>query len=185
MAKENWTINGYEFMSQQEYEKAKKEGESVLYIKAHTNMENKQQVLQIYNKAVEQKMFKTIIGYEFLHQLYAYIVKNKIIEPKYIKPIPVCEKIEKSQLAEGVEEANKLAQQYRVLYENCKQEKRNLKIICFSLVILIFAMVFMVWTNYSTYDEDAILDTYSSWEAQLQEREQAILEKEQALGIKE
>lgn len=184
MSEEKWTINGYKFSTKKEYDAAKKEAESVLYIKSHTNMENKQQVLQIYNKAVEQKMFKTIIGYEFLRYLYGYIVKNKIVEAGYIKPIPIYKAEEKKPVTEDTEEANKLVEQYRTLYENCKHEKRNCIIVSVSLVVLVIAMVLLVYTNYRTYDEDAILDRYSGWEAELEEREQAILQKEQELGIK-
>ena len=41
---EKWILSGYEFESKAEYEKAKKEAESVLYIKSCTDMTDMQQV---------------------------------------------------------------------------------------------------------------------------------------------
>ncbi len=182
---EKWILSGYEFESKAEYEKAKKEAESVLYIKSCTDMTDMQQVLKIYNKAADRKMFHTIIGYEFMHQLYALLIKNKVMEAEYIKTIPVTYSTEKNTLPEDVESANKLSEQFRVLYEDAKAKIKQLKIVSGFLVGLIVAMIAMVYLNYRTYDEDAVLDKYSAWEAELEEREATIKEKEKQWNIGE
>ena len=182
MAEKKWTISGYQFATQEDYEKAKKEGESVVYIKAHTDMTDKQQVLKVYNKAVDKKMFQTVIGYEFLHQLYAFILKNNVVEQEYIKNIPVRKQIEEKNLPEDVEKANALAEQYRVLYEDTKEKKKRSKIVNVFLILLIVIMIGMVYYNYDSYNEEAVLDKYATWEAELEEREAAVKEKEEALS---
>lgn len=183
MAEEKWIISGYEFATKGDYEKAKKEAESVMYIKAHTDMTDTQQVLKIYNKASDMKMFQTVVGYEFMHQLYAILVKKKVMEPEYLKTIPVCKQAKERDLPEDVESANRLSEQYRVLYEDSKEKRKQQKIIIVFLILLIGAMVAMVYFNYNTYDENEVLDKYSTWEAELEEREAALKEKEEALGI--
>ena len=179
MANEKWIVNGYEFATREDYDKAKKEAESIVYIKAHTNMKDKQQILKIYNKASENKMFHTVIGYDFMHQLYLYLIKNEVMEKQYIKTIPVDKTASQRELPEDVEAANKLAEQYRVLYQDSKDKGKLQKIIICFLGGLILLMMVMVYFNYRTYDEDAVLDKYSAWEEELKERENAVTEKEQ------
>lgn len=74
---------------------------------------------------------------------------------------------------------NKLAEQYRVLYQDSKDKGKLQKIIICFLGGLILLMMVMVYFNYRTYDEDAVLDKYSAWEEELKERENAVTEKEQ------
>lgn len=179
MEDEKWIVNGYEFATREDYDKAKKEAESIVYIKAHTNMKDKQQILKIYNKASENKMFHTVIGYDFMHQLYLYLIKNEVMEKQYIKTIPVDKTASQRELPEDVEAANKLAEQYRVLYQDSKDKGKLQKIIICFLGGLILLMMVMVYFNYRTYDEDAVLDKYSAWEEELKERENAVTEKEQ------
>lgn len=185
MANEKWIISGYEFANREDYEKAKKEAESVMYIKAHTDMTDSQQVLKVYNKASDMKMFQTVMGYEFMHQMYTILVKKKVMEPQYLKTIPVRKQAKEQELPEDVESANRLSEQYRVLYEDSKEKRKRQKIIIVFLVLLIGLMVAMVYLNYNTYDENEVLDKYSTWEAELEEREAAVREKEQELGIKD
>ena len=183
MEKEKWSLNGYAFSTKEDFEKAKKEAESIMYIKAHVNMQNSQQVLKLYNKAVDTKMFHTVIGYEFLHQLYTYLIKNKVIEVEYIKNIPVRKQIVDTEVPEDLEAANKKAEQFRLLYEDAVEKRKQRNIIIGFLVFLICLMIAMVYFNYKSYDENQILDKYSAWEAELEEREQEIEKKEERLGI--
>lgn len=183
MAEDKWIINGYEFAAKDDYEQAKKEAESVVYIKAHTDMTDAQQVLKLYNKASDMKMFQTVIGYEFMHQLYAVLVKKNVMEPEYLKTIPVRKQARGQELPEDVESANRLSEQYRVLYEDSKEKRKQQKIVIVFLFLLIGVMVTMVYFNYNTYDENEVLDKYSTWEAELEEREAAVKEKERKLGI--
>lgn len=184
MAENNWVISGYRFATEADYEKAKREGESILYIKAHTDMTNFQQVLKVYNKAVDTNMFQTVLGYEFLHHLYAIIVKNQVVEPEYLKPIPIRKQIEEKEVPKDIEEANQLAEQYRRLYEDAAEKKKRTGIVSGFLVLLIVIMVTMVYVHYNSNSEEAILDKYAAWEAELEEREDAVKEKEEQLQKK-
>ncbi|MBQ1689337.1 MAG: hypothetical protein II073_08675 [Lachnospiraceae bacterium] len=183
MTEKKWFIAGYVFQSEEAYRIAKQESESIIYIKSHTNLQDMKQVLKLYNKAVEGNMFQTVIGYEFLHQLYAILVKNKVMEPQYLRPIAVRFQPQREALPEDIQAANKRGEQYRYLYENALVQRRNSRIVTTFLAGLILAMIVMVYFNYRTYDENAILDKYASWEQKLEEREQAVREKEKALHI--
>ena len=121
--------------------------------------------------------------YEFLHQLYTYLTKNKVIEVEYIKNIPVRKQIVDTEVPEDLEAANKKAEQFRLLYEDAVEKRKQRNIIIGFLVFLICLMIAMVYFNYKSYDENQILDKYSAWEAELEEREQEIEKKEERLGI--
>ncbi|MCI8407826.1 MAG: hypothetical protein HFJ09_00940 [Lachnospiraceae bacterium] len=183
MAEEKWEVAGYIFTSKQDYEKAKKEADSIAYIKERTNWKDKQQLLKLYNKAVDCKMFQTVLGYEFMHQLQSMVAKSGIIEEEYMKPIPICKQNSGAELPEDAQEAVKLANQYHSLYEVTKEEKKRLKIVIGFLVLTVGLMMVLAYTNYKTYDESAVIDKYSSWENELEQREAAVMEKERELGI--
>ena len=121
MAEEKQEIAGYVFLNREDYEKAKKEADSIAYIKERTNWKDKKQVLKIYNKAVDTKMFRTVLGYEFMHQLRATVVKSKIMEEEYVKPVPVHRQNGGQELPQDLKEASKAAEQYRRLYEQAKE----------------------------------------------------------------
>lgn len=185
MAEEKWEVSGFLFSSDAEYEKAKKEAESIAYIKERTNWKDQQQLLKIYNKAAENKMFQTVVGYEFMRQLRSVVIKSGIVEEKYVKTIPVIQQSSNVNLPEDAEEIAKLAEQYRNLYDLSKEEKKRLKIVIGFLVLLVCSMMALAYTNYRTYDETAVLDKYSKWETELEEREARIKAKEKSLGIEE
>ena len=184
MAEEKWKVAGYVFADKQDYEKAKKEADSISYIKERTNLKDKQQLLKIYNKAVDSKMFHTVLGYEFMHQLQVMIAKSGVVEEDYIKSIPIYKQESGQELPEDAQEAAKLANQYRRLYEVAKEEKKRLKIVVGFLILAVCLMMVLAYTNYRTYDESAVLDKYAGWEAELEQREAAINAKEKELGIK-
>lgn len=183
MAEEKWKVAGYVFANEQDYEKAKKEADSIAYIKERTNWKDKQQLLKLYNKAVDSKMFQTVLGYEFMHQLQSVVTKSGIIEEEYMKPIPICKQNGGAELPEDAQEVVKLANQYHSLYEVTKEEKKRLKIVVGFLVLTVCLMMVLAYTNYKTYDESAVLDKYSNWENELEQREAVIKEKERELEI--
>lgn len=183
MTQEKLEVAGYVFSNREDYEKAKKEADSIAYIKERTNWKDQQQLLKIYNKAVDQKMFHTVPGYEFMHQLRAMVIKGGIVEEEYIKSIPIHKQESGQEVPADAQEAVKLANQYRVLYETTKEEKKRLKIIIGFFVLLVCLMMALAYTNYRTYDESAILDKYADWEAELEQRENTIKEREKELGI--
>lgn len=183
MEKEKLCIDGYRFTDRESYEKAKKEQEAVIYIKAHTNFNNINQVIKVYNKAIEKEMFSTIIGYEFLKQVRNLIIKKGILEESEIAPITIIrEKTETNILSE-----QKQKEKYKLLYENEKNNKTILKAAIVILVLVIAAMIYISKNGKNSIISDyenRIINQYEEWEMQLEEREKAIEEKEKVLEEK-
>lgn len=175
-------MNGYQFDSKDSYEKAKKEQEAIIYIKAHTNFNNINQVMKVYNKAIEEKMFSTIIGYEFLKQIRNFIIQKGKLEEDELAPIFIAQKQDGYHIAEE----HKQAEQYKLLYES---EKTNKTILKAAIVILILVVGVMIYISRNSKNsiisdyENNIINQYEEWEEELNERERVVEEKERELGI--
>ena len=180
MEKEKLCIDGYQFMDKESYENAKKEQEAVVYIKAHTNFNDINQVMTMYHKAIEKKMFSTIIGYEFLKQVRNLIIKKGKFAENEIAPIIISvEKTETNILFE-----QKQKEKYKMLYENEKTNKTILKAAIVVLIIVVGAMIYISRNGKNSIISDyenKIINQYEEWEAQLEEREKAIEEREKNL----
>ena len=170
-------------MDKESYEKAKKEQETIIYMKAHTNFNNINQVIKVYNKAIEKKMFSTIIGYEFLKQVRNLIIKKGNMEESEIAPVPIITEKKNTNLAFEQKQKEK----YKMLYENEKTNKTILKAAIVVLVIVVAAMIYISRNGKNSIISDyenKIINQYEEWEIELEEREKVIEEKEKALEEK-
>ncbi|MCR5690668.1 MAG: hypothetical protein K6G62_00415, partial [Eubacterium sp.] len=68
MAKKDLT-DKYDFESRESYERAKKEEHFVEELKRKTNLDDEKTALKVYNKLVSDKVFSTVVGYDFLAEL--------------------------------------------------------------------------------------------------------------------
>lgn len=183
-------LEGYLFQNQEEYEKAKKELVVTTYIRSNSNLENTTLSLKAYHKFVEKASFQTVIGYSFLKELQDKIKKDNSIPQNKIPAIPIKEvKPEKrKKTGESRFEEAKRAERFQMLYEKEKAKKISTRIIIGFLICIIMGMLLVAqFTPYSIFTnyEEKIIDKYENWqveleqrEAQLNQREQAILEKE-------
>ena len=65
MNENEYRIAGYRFTDARDYKEAKRETETVEYIRANTDLTDRNKTLKLYHKLVERKTLKTIIGYSF------------------------------------------------------------------------------------------------------------------------
>ena len=195
---DRFAIGGFSFENEDEAEQAQKEVEGIKYIKTKTDMDNPKMVLQVYNKMIEQKLFETAVGYSYLKDIQEYLVAIPYINNEEILPIPVTH----PRLEESLKKQKKeIAQRERIRLAKVKEkEKRDQKAkkdaagrkmqislwVNFALALCIVAMFILAMTsesptilNYQT----KIVDKYASWEQELSDREQAVLQKEKELGI--
>ena len=67
--KEEYTVNGFLFGSKADVELAKNELNTVKFIDKKIENRNADTVLSVFQGAIERKMFRTPIGYSYLHEL--------------------------------------------------------------------------------------------------------------------
>lgn len=183
-------VGGFYFLQSAEAEQAKKEKEGIRYIREKTDMGNPGEVLQIYNRMIQQDLFETAVGYSFLKDLQEYLVSVPEISNESILPIRIRhQELESFVAAERKrQDERRRAEQEKLAAarQEYKKKYRMALAVCVALVVCIAAMFVITATsdNATILDyERKLIDRYEFWEEELQEREAAVKEREQALGI--
>ena len=199
---ETYEAGGFVFRTKKEAELAQREIEGTKYLRQKLDMENPNAVFSIYQNLIEQDLFETPVGYCFLKELRDYLLMIPVISNEEVLAIPIrypqTEEEEKKQKKEQKkEEQRKERQKGKEKAKNRKEQKKegkNYKGRCqffmvTSLILLISVVSMMLLAatsdnvNILNY-ENKLIDKYSSWEQELEEREQAVKEQEQALEEK-
>lgn len=199
---ETYEAGGFVFRTKKEAELAQREIEGTKYLRQKLDMENPNAVFSIYQNLIEQDLFETPVGYCFLKELRDYLLMIPAISNEEVLAIPIrypqTEEEEKKQKKEQKkEEQRKERQREKEKAKNKKEQKKegkNYKRRCqffmvTSLILLISVVSMMLLAatsdnvNILNY-ENKLIDKYSSWEQELEEREQAVKEQEQALEEK-
>ena len=199
---ESYEAGGFVFRTKKEAELAQREIEGTKYLRQKLDMENPNAVFSIYQNLIEQDLFETPVGYCFLKELRDYLLMIPAISNEEVLAIPIrypqTEEEEKKQKKEQKkEEQRKERQREKEKAKNKKEQKKegkNYKGRCqffmvTSLILLISVVSMMLLAatsdnvNILNY-ENKLIDKYSSWEQELEEREQAVKEQEQALEEK-
>ena len=181
---EKYVVDGYIFSTEAEYMDALNEKKGVDYMKSRTNMNNIQNVKEVYEKILEKNIFKTQIGYNFMRELQEVLIKSSLVSNGEIKNIPVESKEEKRLL-----ETNKqLRERINNIESEYKNKFFNSIFLNFALVIVIIVIIVITMnsknTNILNYKNrlDAEYtskeDDLAQWEAELKEKEK-MLESEQ------
>lgn len=185
------TVDGYIFQSPGEAKRAIKELEYIDKLKQTINIEDLDEAKRMYVKLTGKGYFVTPVGIHFLKELHDYLVEQGHNLDQH--PIPVLARSK----ANG-EDDGRMLRKYEVLqmkYEKNEQElakeksiKSKLVIAVVALVVAVFGMILMVMTNDNLgyYDaEDKVLNKYSAWEEELNQKEQELIEWETELQNKE
>lgn len=199
---ETYEAGGFVFRTKKEAELAQREIEGTKYLRQKLDMENPNAVFSIYQNLIEQDLFETPVGYCFLKELRDYLLMIPAISNEEVLAIPIrypqTEEEEKKQKKEQKkEEQRKERKREKEKAKDKKEQKKegkNYKGRCqffmvTSLILLISVVSMMLLAatsdnvNILNY-ENKLIDKYSSWEQELEEREQAVKEQEQALEEK-
>mgnify|MGYP000996336200 CR=1 FL=1 len=86
--KEEWIVDGYQFGSAKDATQAKAELLKIQKLEDKMDYRNPHMVYMVYHKAIENRIFKTPIGYEYLRKLQKHLKENPLIrEP--VQDVPV------------------------------------------------------------------------------------------------
>ena len=180
-------IDGFAFSDDADVSLAAAEIEKIKYIAGKMNMDNPRGVLAVYDKLITSGIFVTPVGYEYLRTLQSYLYKCKDIPDDAVKEIPVPVSYTRALNLRSEEREEKLNAQReaRTLRKTFRNEYKISLIVNIILIIMVIAMFIITlkaenpnMINYRT----AILNQYSEWEQELNERESAIKQKELELG---
>ena len=179
--KQEWIVEGYLFGSPTDAEQARTERKKALYVEAKLEGKPVGSVLAVYEKMLEEKVFVTPVGWEYLKQIQEKLRLLGAREEE-IKPIPLfsafVHKEERKNTRPRIEKPKE-----KIPYQN---RFRSSVVINILLVILVLAMFFIASgsdnPNIINY-RNAIVNEFASWEQDLTQREKEVRLREAELGI--
>lgn len=167
-------VDGFLFESLENANEARLEKEKITKLNDKLKNCDNDLLYKVYNKSLEKKTFKTPIGYAFLNDIRTKLISSDY-DPKEILPIPVL--ANEVYLKPVVKEEPK---------SNKNSNNKWLYLVIAMLVVVIISMFIIMGTsekptiiNY----ENKLLNKYSAWEQDLNDREKQINIKEKELGI--
>ena len=174
------TVNGYVFGSDEDVALAEKELTAIKIIDAKAKDQNVASVLKIYQRALDKKVFRTPVGYAYLHELQKRLIALGVNKDD-IAGIPLF------QIYSPAKE-EKAPREYIIPKKKDKYKRRNtiltlVNIILVILIIVMFAISFSGSSPNVINYRRALENEYSSWKQELDEREKAIKQKERELNL--
>ena len=138
---ESKQIDCFIFQKEETYEAAKKEKMVIDAIRQKYDVKNKRVALKIYQKAVKDNSFSTVIGYSFLEELYHNMEQAKV-PVNDLPSLEMTAKTEKAEKKNGYLPAATRAKEekWKILYETQKTLNKKCKIVIAMLVILSVAL---------------------------------------------
>ena len=179
----NFIVGGYDFLSELDAQKASLDLSKITVLEERVKASRPKDIKAVYEKAIENKIFKSPIGWEYLARLRDRLYASGFSEEELI-PIPIPVSLTRHSAFENLS----VQQRIRPVTKDNKAEFKRLfpYILNIFLLIIVIAMFIIA----STSDSDNILNykrnvtnRYSSWEQDLTQREKVIREKEKKLGI--
>lgn len=176
-----YVVDGFEFLSEAEYNAAKEELTAINFFKEKTDLSDLSTVIKLYNRILARNTFHTVVGYSFLKELQNTIIlssKNKLkdLENIHVKAV------------QGSEE-NRLdlitAEKFKELAKKEKTKHRNSRIINLFLTLTIIIMfIIALYSDKTVFKkfENDIIDEYASWEEELTQREEELDKREEKLN---
>ena len=183
--KSNFIVGGYEFMSEIDAQKAAMDLSKIKMLEARAKVSKPSDIKAVYEKAIENKIFKTPIGWNYLTGLREKLLESGYTEEDLI-PIPLNISMTRHSAMEN------LTVKQRIKVEKPKEKMEFGRIFPIILDVVLAILVIVMFIITMNSDSDNILnykrnvtDRYSSWDQELTEREKAVREAEKRLGIQD
>lgn len=184
ISQQDFCVDGYRFGSIDDAKEAQVEKIKADYFTSKLHGKNVESMLAVYDKVLDERIFETPIGWEYLKRMQRELRRGGLAEDR-IRPIPMYVTFSHK---EDVTAAALVRERIRPSRKK-SEDKKKLQIsvmVNILLVILVLSMFYITLNsknpNIINY-KNAILNEYASWEQELTNRENEIREKEKALGI--
>lgn len=171
-------VGGYRFATVADAETARMEIKKVENLEQRLDYRKPQNVLMVYNRAVENQVFLTPIGLSYLQKMQKEMVKWGVPADK-IQPVPLRGTFSNKT-------ANSRSIRMSVAKRHPEYQGRFVTSVLINvvLVFLVAAMLMIAWNsetpNIVNYRQ-AVVNEYSEWEQELTRREQAVREAQRKL----
>lgn len=179
--RKQYTVDGYLFGDEEDVKLAQQEVSAIQYMDKKMQNYSLEGISAVYQAALERKLFRTPIGYQYLRQLQKRM-QSMGMPKDDIQPIPLY------QVFNNHYKTAKLSV-YKPPKKKIDPRLKKLRfsilgnIILICLVLILFVITLTGENANAINYRNAIVNEYSSWEQELTERENAVREKERELGI--
>lgn len=187
---EKYEMDGYIFRNGKDYERAKKEKETIAYLSANTDLTDMKAVYQIYKRSVDKGSFQTIFGLNYLEDLRKRLLGSGTVTEDLLEPIPVGKIVTIVPDKHMTMEERKF-EELQEAYEKARSGKIIKNFLIAVLLVIVGVMLFTsyqsqysIFTFFTDYKEEMrgeIVDEYESWEQELEEREASLEKREKEL----
>ena len=175
---------GYHFGSLEDAEQARTEKKKAEYFEERLNGKNTKNILAVYDKILDERIFETPVGWEYVKQLQQELRQLGVPEER-IRPIPLYvtfahkeQSTMEALVRERVKPSRKISPDRKKL--------RTSVIVNIFLGVLVVAMfvITLISDNPNILNyKKAIVNQYAAWEQELTEREKLVRQKETELGL--
>ena len=199
MPKNDRTIDGFYFETDELYEEAHKEKLAVAYLSKQVDLSDNKQALRLYQQAASQKLFSTVIGLTFLRDIELRLKKDESIPKDQIiaVTVPLKERQKESpsvsvsslQSQEGASKKEKPKKEAYPFDEKTEAGKYRRRFHgALALIIILLATIGVMFFITLSSDLPTIVNyrtrlnnEYASWEEELKEREASLDLREKEL----
>lgn len=185
--KQNLSVGGYVFYTERDAALAEAELKKIDYVEARVDYNNPESILKIYTKMVDERIFKTPIGLQYLNKIREYLLQSPEIDPEDVTEIRLYTNFGSGVRDKGEQVQNRIKR----IEKNRDEVKDKLTVSIILNVLLVGAIVVMFLITLKSDNPNiinykkAITNQYASWEQELTEREEAIREKEKELSVQQ
>lgn len=183
----NLAVGGYRFYTEKDAQLAAAELKKIEYLEARIDYSRPDSILMVYEKTIQERIFKTPVGLQYMNGLRDYLLGQPEIDSQRVPEIPLYSTFS----GEIREKGNPARNRIKAVNGGKDGEKSGFTISVILNVLLVLAIISMFTItlrsdnpNVLNY-ERVITDRYAQWEQDLTERENAVREKERELKLNE
>lgn len=177
--KTDFYVEGYRFGSLKDAEQAQMEKKEAAYFETKLKGKDAQNMLAVYDKILDEKIFSTPVGWEYLKQLQGEL-RTLGIKEEQIRPIPMYVSFIRNN------EEGTVRQRIKPAGKRDKSGDRfKISVIVNILLGILVIAMFVITLNSKNPNilnyRIAIKNEYAAWEQELKERENLVKQKEAEL----
>ncbi len=172
-------VEGYQFATLADAEAARQDIRRIKNLEDNLDYRKPQSVLMLYQKALENRIFQTPVGFAYLLQMQERMAHFGI-PTEQIRPIPL--NMTFSNKTDTVRSVQRSAALRKLEYKN-----KFITSVCLNVImVIVVAAMFVISLRSDTPNmvnyRRAIVDEYSEWEQKLTDREREVREAERQLN---
>lgn len=177
---------GFDFYVENEAKLAGVEQRKIEYLEARLDYTKPESILHVYDKTLEEQLFKTPVGILYLKKMQDYLLKQPQIDPARVRPIPIFDTYAEARKQRRQASIN-AARERAARRKEAAEVRFQISVVLNVLLILAICVMFVISLSSdqpNIYNYERVLtDRYAAWEQELTQREQAVREKEREFDL--